>query len=315
MNKLKSLAIAIVAVVAFSACTPPAENRPAANTNAANTSNSNANAAKPVAAAPTKDALYALEKTGWEAWKDRKADGLEELISDKYVGFSSKDGRIDKAANIKGMTTPDCKVNSYSWSDEQMNMIGSDVAVLTFKAEQDYACDGKKGPSPVWSSSVYVREGDKWRNQLYVENTVVDPKASPPPAKTGEPAAAPSTPDALTEALMSVEKSAWEAWKLRDAKGVEAAMAKEFINLSGTGRRDRAASLKNWSEPKCEGLGYTFLEPKAVQLAPDVALVTYKANATGKCDGVAITPTMWVASYSIKEDGTWKNAFYTDVAR
>ena len=215
--------------------------------------------------------IGALEKTGWEAWKNRKTDGLEELISDKYVGFSSKDGRVDKSANIKGMATTNCTVNSYSWSDEQMNMVGPDVAVLTFKGDQDYTCDGKKGPTPVWSSSVYVRDGDKWRNQLYVENPVVDPKAAPPSAKKGEVAATETTPDALTEALMSVEKAAWEAWKVRDAKGVEGAMAKEFLNISGTGRRDRAASLKNWSEPKCEGLGYTFLEPKSVQLAPDVA--------------------------------------------
>jgi ketosteroid isomerase-like protein len=213
------------------------------------------------------------------------------------------------------MATPNCTINSYSWSDEQMNMIGNDVAVLTFRADQDYTCDGKKGPTPTWSASVYVREGDKWRNQFYLENPVVDPKAPPPPAKKGETAAAPSTPDALTEALMAVEKAAWEAWKVRDAKGVEGAMAKDFMYVSGTGRRDRAASLKNWSEPKCEGLGYTFLEPKSVQLSPDVALVTYKANATGKCDGVAITPTMWVASYSVKQDGVWKNAFYTDIAR
>ncbi|PYS87459.1 MAG: hypothetical protein DMF62_12380 [Acidobacteria bacterium] len=315
MNKFRFLALAFSAAIAFAACGGTAENKPAANATASNATNSNANTAKPVAAALNKEALYALEKTGWEAWKNRKTDGLEELISDKYVGFSSKDGRVDKAANIKGMATTNCTVNSYSWSDEQMNMVGTDVAVLTFKGDQDYTCDGKKGPTPVWSSSVYVRDGDKWRNQLYVENPVVDPKAAPPPAKKGEVAATETTPDALTEALMSVEKAAWEAWKVRDAKGVEGAMAKEFLNISGTGRRDRAASLKNWSEPKCEGLGYTFLEPKSVQLAPDVALVTYKANATGKCDGVGIAPTMWVASYSIKENGAWKNAFYTDVAR
>ena len=314
MKTYKYFAVALMAAIAFAACTPPADNRPAANANVANTANANANAARSVAAAPTKDALYALEKTGWEAWKNRDTKPLDDLISDKYVGFAAS-GRTDKAASIKSMGTTNCKINSYSWSDEQMNMIGADVAVLTFKADQDYICDGKKGPTPTWSASVYVREGDKWRNQFYVENPVVDPKAAPPPAKKGETASPETKPDALTDTLMAVEKQGWEAWKTRDVKGVESVMAKDFVYFSGTGRRDRAASIKGWSEPKCEGLGYTFLEPKAVQLAPDVALVTYKANATGKCDGVAVAPTLWVASFDIKEDGAWKNVFYTDVAR
>ena len=311
----KYLVLVLTAAIAFAAC-EPAANKPSGNANAGNTANSNANAAKPVAAAPTKDALFALEKQGWEAWKNRDGKPFEELLSDKYVGLSTSDGRTDKAASIASIGKPNCKINNYSFSDEQMHMVGSDMAVLTFKANQDYECDGKKGPSSVWASSVYLREGDKWKSQLYVENPVItDPKAPPPPAKKGETAAPASTPDALTEALMAVEKSAWEAWKTRDAKGVEGAMAKNFMYVSGSGVRDRAAALKGWAEPKCEGLGYTFLEPRSVQITPDIGLVTYKADATGKCDGVAIAPTMWVASYSIKADGAWKNVFYTDVAR
>ena len=128
---------------------------------------------------------------------------------------------------------------------------------------------------------------------------------------TAKPVAAAPTKDAL----MTMEKAGWDAWVKRDAKGVESVMGKDFVYLSGMGPLDRAAALKNWSEPKCEGLEYTFSDPKAVSLTADVALVTYKADAKGKCDGKPVTPSVWVASFDMKEGDVWKNAFYTDIPR
>ena len=180
-------------------------------------------------------------------------------------------------------------------------MIGSDVAVLTFKAEQDYTCDGKKGDTPTRSATVYIREGNNWKNVFYAETKAVDAKAQPPKAKTGETKAPETKPDDLTTAMMGVETKAWDAWKNRDAKGVEDVMAKDFAYFSGKGLLERADAIEGWAEPKCSGLGYTFLEPSAVQLSKDVALVTYKANATGQCDDVSITPSDWVASFDVKD--------------
>ncbi|MDQ3219959.1 MAG: nuclear transport factor 2 family protein, partial [Acidobacteriota bacterium] len=96
---------------------------------------------------------------------------------------------------------------------------------------------------------------------------------------------------------------------------VEAIMAKEFTYLSGTGPQNKAASIKTWSEPKCEGLTYTHSEPKSVSLTKDVALVTYKADVKGTCDGKPTPPSLWVASFNVREGDNWKNAFYTDVNR
>lgn len=315
MNKFRSLLIVATFAAISAACGSPASNTSENITNASNTAAaSNANAAKPAAATPSKDAIMALEKSGWEAWKNRDSKPAEELLSDKYVGFGAT-GRMDKAASAKSMSTPNCKINSYSWSDEQMRMIGSDVAVLTFKADQDYTCDGKKGDTPTWSASVYVREGDKWKNVFYAETKVVPANAQPPKARTGETKAPETKPDDLTTAMMSVETKGWDAWKNRDVKGVEDVMAKDFMYFSGKGRLERADAIKGWSEPKCTGLGYSFAEPRAVQLSKDAALVTYKANAQGTCDGIAVAPTLWVASFDVKEGDSWKNAFYMDLPR
>ena len=318
MSYFRSLLLLSALAVISTACGSAAENtsansKPATNTNASTMANANA-AATTTAAAPSKDSIAALEKSGWEAWKNRDSKVQEEILSDRYVGFGPT-GRTNKAASVESMSKQNCKVNSYSWSDEQMRMIGSDVAVLTFKADQDYTCDGKKGDTPTWSASVYVREGDKWKNTYYAETKVVPEKAPPARAKTGEAKAPDTKPDDLTNTLMAIETKGWDAWKNRDVKGVEEVMAKDFMYFSGKGRLERADAIKNWAEPKCTGLGYTFAEPAGIQLSKDAALVTYKANVTGACDGVAVAPTLWVASFDVKEGDAWKNAFYMDLPR
>jgi hypothetical protein len=315
MSIFKPFLVMAAAVFAFTACQPPA------NTTAVNSSNavnaSDVNAAKAAAAPPTKEAIVALEDQTWQAWKNKDGKFYDDILSDKYVGFT-KTGRTNKAETVKGTAESKCDVKSYSFSDEQLNMLGSDVAVLTFKAAQDYTCEGKKGPASVWSASAYVREGDKWKGVLYAEMPVVDPNAPPAKSTAAPKAAKPADaakPDALTTDLMAVETRAWDAWKSRDAKATEAEMAKDFLYLSGTGRYDRAGSIKAWSEPKCEGLDYAFSEPSAVSLSPDVAFVTYKADVKGTCNGKPNQPSLWVASFDLKEGNAWKNAVYIDMER
>lgn len=311
MNRLRHFVLTAAAALVVTAFGYPANSQ----VTPAKTTKAKADAAKPAAAAPTSEELFALERQGWEGWKNRDAKPFAEIISDRYVGFSST-GRMDKAANIKVWTSPNCQVASYSLSDEKMDMIGSDVAVLTFRAAQDFACDGKKGPADVWASSVYVREGDKWRNVFYMENPVADPNAPAPAAVTAALAKPAKTKsDKLTDALMAVEASAWDAWKNRDAKAMSDLTTSNFMYVSGDGRMDKAAALRVWSEPKCEGLAYVHSDPRSIQLSKDVALVTYKADVRGTCDGRPTPPSLWVASFNQNEGGKWKNAFYTDVNR
>src|SRR6476620_2214069 len=195
MIRLKPFVMAAALAFSLTACQQPSTNVAVNTAPTANTTNANANAAKPAAAAPTKDALMAIEKQGWEAWKNRTPEAFENILSAKYVGFGAK-GRMDKAAAVKSFADAKCDIKSYSFSDDEMDMVGSDVAVLTFKAAQDGICDGKKVPAAVWSSSVYLREGEQWKNVLYVENPVTDPNAPAPKPAATAPAAAKSPEEA-----------------------------------------------------------------------------------------------------------------------
>ncbi len=306
MKRISLITLTFVTAVFFVACGAPADNKPAAN----NAANANANTAKPVAAAPTKEALMTMEKAGWEAWKNRDAKWTEENASDKYVGFSST-GRMDKAAAIKSYTEQKCEIKSYTLSDDQMQMVGPDVAVLTFKGVQDYTCDGKKGPANVNSASIYVREGDKWKAAFYAETAVVDPKAppKPAPAKKDEAKKEEAKPDAATDAVLSIEKKIWEAWKVKDGKALEDILAKDFVFYGGEGRRDRATTIKNWStDNKCEVKSYWLSDAKSVSLTKDVSLLTYKGGGDGTCEGQPIMTEWYVAAY-MKDGEAWRPSF------
>ncbi|MEJ7624510.1 MAG: nuclear transport factor 2 family protein [Pyrinomonadaceae bacterium] len=309
MKTITYWAVACIAAVTLAACGAPASNAPA---NTSNAVNSNTNTAKPVAAAPTKGALMAIEKSGWEAWKTRDAKWTEDNYSDKGVSLGST-GRMDKAAMIKAMGRQKCDIKSYSLSDDKMQMAGPDVAILTFKGAQDATCDGKTSPANVWAASVYVREGDRWKAAFYAEAPVVDPKAAPAKptgaaaAKKDEakPAAAPAS-DPATDALMAVETKAWEAWKNKDAKGLDDFAAKDMIALSSTeGWTDRAATLKRWGDPSCEIKSVKLTDPASVAYNSDYAMLTFKSTVDGKSGNESV-PAEWGATLYGKEGGVWK---------
>ena len=312
MIKLKVLLLAAAAFFACLAC-EPAANSNSANTNAANRAATNANAAKPASAAPSKDALFALEKQAWEGWKNRDPKSFEAVMSDKYVGFAST-GRIGKTESVKSLGDQKCEIKSYSFSDEQMTPVGPDVAILTFKAAQDGVCDGKPIPAAVWSASVYAREGDNWKTVYYSEAPVVDPKA--PPAKpSGSTAAKPAPdaakPDPQTEALLALEKAGWEAWKNKDQKALESSLGNDFLWLSGEGRWDRATTIKNWStDNKCEVKSYELTDAKSVALSGDVSLLTFRGAADGNCAGEPLR-TNWYGVVYQRSGDAWKPVFGT----
>lgn len=305
------LAMALMSVAAMlSACGTPAGNTGTANANAGNSANSNANAVKTAAAAPTKESFMSMETAAWEAWKNRDAKWTEENASEKYVGFGAT-GRMDKAASVKTYTEQKCDVKSFSLSGDKMQMVGPDVAILTYKGDQDGVCDGKKIAASVYSASIYAREGDKWKAVFYGETPVADPKAPPKPAaaKKEGPKAEEAKPDAATEALMAVEKKSWEAWKNKDAKAQEDLLSNDFAFVSGTGQMDRAATLKSWgTENKCEVKSYWIGDAKSVSLTKDVSMMTFKGGGEGTCEGQPIN-TEWYVGVYVKDGETWRLAF------
>ena len=70
-------------------------------------------------------------------------------------------GVADKATAIKGITSMDCEIKSYTLSDFKVAFVNPSVALISYKGVVDGTCGGAAVPA-VWSSSLYVNRGGKW---------------------------------------------------------------------------------------------------------------------------------------------------------
>ena len=300
-------ALTIVVAFAFTACGETATNKPAGNASSP--------AAKPVGAGPTKEALAALETKAFEAWKTKDTKFWDGFLAESFTGFT--DGKRSwKADEIKMITEGKCDIKSFAFSDQTVTVIDADDAVLTSKVTTVGTCDGQKLPSPTMSATLFVRSGDAWKAAYHNEVMIIDPKSPPPApakkeaAKKDEAKPAEAKDDPTTDALMAVEKAGWDAWKARDAKAIEAVVANEvaFVDPMGNFAASKADAIKAWTEPKCEIKSAAPSDGMGSAASPTVAILTYRGDAEGTCDGQKLGP-LWGTSFLIQEGGAWKVAY------
>jgi ketosteroid isomerase-like protein len=117
----------------------------------------------PPAADPSTDAMMAIERSVWEAWKARDAKALEELTA-KEICFVDIFGNVTstKADTIKFWTEHKCDIKSVSLTDGTASSLSATVAILTLKGTVEGTCEGQKLP-PIYGTSVYVKNGDAWK--------------------------------------------------------------------------------------------------------------------------------------------------------
>ena len=120
--------------------------------------------AKPAAPDAGTDAMLAVEKALWEAWRAHDAKKLEDLTA-KDMSFINIFGThfATKADVMKDWTGPGCEIKSVSVTDGAGTMLSPTVGILTFNGTADGTCYGQKVGSVIWGTSVYVKEGDVWK--------------------------------------------------------------------------------------------------------------------------------------------------------
>ena len=109
------------------------------------------------------DAMLAVEKTVWEAWKAHDAKKLEELTAGD-ISFINIFGTYfaTKADALKNWTGAGCDVKSVSVTNAAGTMLSPTVGILTFKGTADGSCYGQK-VGPIWGTSIYVKNGNAWK--------------------------------------------------------------------------------------------------------------------------------------------------------
>jgi hypothetical protein len=212
---------------------------------------------------------------------------------------------------MKTWTDHKCEMDSVAFSDAKVTPITDGAVMLTSKVTHDIKCDGKPEPSPVYESTLYIKDGDSWKAAYYQEVDAADAKGQPAPAKprTEDFATSMSAPSAEIAAL---EKTLWDAWKARDQKGFEALLAAKGFSNGRTGFKDRAGYVASAFDPGCKVESYELGPMKSMEIGKDAVLVTYRAAQKGACGKDAFPPIVWAASIDVRENGKWVNLYYME---
>jgi hypothetical protein len=114
--------------------------------------------------------------------------------------------------------------------------------------------------------------------------------------------------------LVALEKSAYAAWKSKDANSWDTFLSDKFVGWGTSGRLDKASAKVEYTGADCEIKTYAL---SGVRLSPrgkQAALITYEANVDGSCGGQKIPANSWVAGVYVRDGGQWKAIFHAQAA-
>lgn len=118
--------------------------------------------------------------------------------------------------------------------------------------------------------------------------------------------AAPSEAD-----LMAKEKSAWDAFKKKDADAFGKVVASDYIEVLDTGVTDKGAAIAGMKDYDLSDV--TFSDWKMTPIDKDAALLTYKVNVKGKYKGNEIPAgPYYEASAYVNRNGEWVSIYYQE---
>ncbi len=131
-------------------------------------------------------------------------------------------------------------------------------------------------------------------------------------ANANNTAAGPNDAPPTAEALMALEKSAYEACKNKDAKFWGSFLANSFVGFGTAGRLDKAAAIKEYGGTDCDVKSYSLSDEKMTQLGDNVAFVTYKTNINATCAGQKVPVNAMASGVYVRSNGQWKGAFHAE---
>jgi hypothetical protein len=115
-------------------------------------------------------------------------------------------------------------------------------------------------------------------------------------------------------ALVTLEKSAYAAWKSKDAKFWATFLSDKFVGWGTSGKLDRVSAKKEYTGADCEIKSYALSEERVSPRGKQAALITYKATVDGTCGGQKIPANSWAAGVYVRDGGQWKAAFHAQAA-
>jgi Domain of unknown function (DUF4440) len=116
---------------------------------------------------PNESTISDLEKSAWEAYKNKQADAFKALMSKDYYGVYAE-GVKTLDGELHDMVKSDLR--DYSFSDVKVVFPHPKVAVMTYNVKVQATADGKDVSGTYNSGSVWVQQGGKWVGAFHTES-------------------------------------------------------------------------------------------------------------------------------------------------
>ena len=110
-----------------------------------------------------------MEKSAWEAFKNKQSDAFKALLSKDFYGVYA-DGIKNLDAEVAEMAKTD--LSDYSFADVKVVFPHPKVAVITYKATQQATSGGQDMSGNYNCGSVWVQQGGKWVGVFHTETKV-----------------------------------------------------------------------------------------------------------------------------------------------
>jgi hypothetical protein len=118
-----------------------------------------ASPAKPGKSASNETAIVDLEKSAWEAYKNKQADAFKALVSNDYRGAYAEAMNTADAEIVDASAT---NLRDYSLTDVRVVFPSADVAVITYKVTMQATSDEQDVSGTFNSGSVWIKQAGKW---------------------------------------------------------------------------------------------------------------------------------------------------------
>jgi hypothetical protein len=115
-------------------------------------------------------------------------------------------------------------------------------------------------------------------------------------------------------ALLTLEKSAYEAWKTKDAKFWGTFLSDKFVGWGSFGKLTKASATREYTGTDCEIKSYALSGEQLSSLGKDAALITYTLTVNGTCGGQQLPTNSRAAAIYVGDNGKWKRAFHARAA-
>jgi Domain of unknown function (DUF4440) len=128
---------------------------------------------------PTLKDLSSRETKLWQARVSGKTDSISQSVSEDAT-IASSTGAANRKELIAQAETGVCTIRSYRLQNFVLKLATPEAALITYRAEQDGACNGKALPQTLNVSTSYIKRHGKWWSVSYQET------AAAPPAPDGK---------------------------------------------------------------------------------------------------------------------------------